>query len=75
MASDLRSTSGVAEATAAADGTARMIPHHIGGQRMEGAAERRGQVYNPASGAVLAQVPFAGESEVDLAVQAAGRAQ
>ncbi|MGH7692055.1 MAG: CoA-acylating methylmalonate-semialdehyde dehydrogenase [Candidatus Dormibacteria bacterium] len=52
-----------------------MIPHHIGGQRMEGAAERRGQVYNPASGAVLAQVPFAGESEVDLAVQAAGRAQ
>ncbi|SHH11621.1 CoA-acylating methylmalonate-semialdehyde dehydrogenase [Streptoalloteichus hindustanus] len=50
------------------------VPHWIDGKPWEGVAERVGEVFDPATGAVSAQVDFAGPAEVDLAVAAAARA-
>ncbi|SAL18413.1 methylmalonic acid semialdehyde dehydrogenase [Caballeronia turbans] len=47
------------------------LTHFIGGKRVEGASERFGDVFNPATGAVASRVPLAGASEVDAAVAAA----
>ena len=49
------------------------IGHWINGSDVAGGA-RRGPVYNPATGAVAAEVALAGPSEVDAAVAAAHRA-
>ena len=38
---------------------AEMLHHYIGGQRVAGAGGRTGDVTNPATGEVVAQVPFA----------------
>ena len=54
-----------------------MISHFIDGKITEGvtgAAGRRGDVYNPATGAVADQVAFASTEDVDAAVAAAVRA-
>jgi malonate-semialdehyde dehydrogenase (acetylating) / methylmalonate-semialdehyde dehydrogenase len=51
--------------------TARHITHWIGGKPWAGDAERRGDVYNPATGKVSGQVDFAAPAEVDAAVAAA----
>jgi malonate-semialdehyde dehydrogenase (acetylating)/methylmalonate-semialdehyde dehydrogenase len=47
------------------------IPHWIGGKAVAGAATRHGDVFNPATGAVTAQVPFASAAELDQCVQVA----
>ncbi|MCM2425839.1 CoA-acylating methylmalonate-semialdehyde dehydrogenase [Streptomyces sp. RKAG337] len=47
------------------------ITHWIAGQAWTGTAERRGDVYDPATGAVTGQVDFASIREVDQAVSAA----
>src|SRR5438309_8607091 len=50
------------------------ITHWIDGKMYERAAERHGDVYNPATGEVAAKVAFATPSVVDEAVDAAARA-
>jgi malonate-semialdehyde dehydrogenase (acetylating)/methylmalonate-semialdehyde dehydrogenase len=50
------------------------ITHWIDGKPWGGVAERSGKVYDPATGAVAAQVDFATEAEVDEAVAAAAAA-
>ncbi|MBQ1083707.1 CoA-acylating methylmalonate-semialdehyde dehydrogenase [Nocardiopsis sp. B62] len=47
------------------------VTHWIGGGAHEGPAERTGDIYNPASGAVTGTVALAGTEEVDAAVAAA----
>ena len=47
------------------------LKHYIGGQSIEGYSGRTGDVFNPATGNVTAQVPFASREEVDRAVVAA----
>ena len=51
------------------------LTHWINGAAVPGASARFGDVYNPAAGEVVAQVPFASASEVDGAVAAALEAQ
>jgi malonate-semialdehyde dehydrogenase (acetylating)/methylmalonate-semialdehyde dehydrogenase len=46
----------------------------IGGRWETSGSARRGPVYNPSSGSVIATVPFCTASEVDRAVQSAARA-
>ena len=50
------------------------ITHWINGKPWTGPAERTGKVYDPATGAVAAEVDFAGAAEVDQAVSAASAA-
>src|SRR5262249_49812801 len=50
------------------------ISHWIDGKLHERAAERHGEVYNPATGEVQARVAFASPGVVDEAVEAAARA-
>ena len=51
-----------------------LISHHIGGKTVPGESGRRGPVFNPATGRQTHEVDFAGEEEVDLAVEAASEA-
>jgi malonate-semialdehyde dehydrogenase (acetylating)/methylmalonate-semialdehyde dehydrogenase len=51
-----------------------MLSHWINGAAVPGANGRAGDIYNPATGEVIGQVPFASEAEVDKAVQAAAAA-
>jgi malonate-semialdehyde dehydrogenase (acetylating)/methylmalonate-semialdehyde dehydrogenase len=51
------------------------VGHFVNGRIIGGNAEdRHGDVFNPATGAVVAQVPFAGRTVVDGAVAAAAKA-
>ncbi|KRV51185.1 methylmalonate-semialdehyde dehydrogenase [Wenjunlia vitaminophila] len=50
------------------------ISHWIAGRTWSGTAQRRGDVYDPATGRVTGQVDFAGTAEVDEAVRAAREA-
>ncbi|MCP2166760.1 CoA-acylating methylmalonate-semialdehyde dehydrogenase [Goodfellowiella coeruleoviolacea] len=50
------------------------ITHRIGGKPWDGPAERAGDVFDPATGALTGRVDFAAPAEVDLAVAAARRA-
>jgi malonate-semialdehyde dehydrogenase (acetylating)/methylmalonate-semialdehyde dehydrogenase len=52
----------------------RRIEHWIGGSTDSGDSTRHGIVYNPATGAATAEVPFATAADVDRAVAAATRA-
>src|SRR6202034_3812373 len=54
--------------------TAKHISHWIGGQPWEGAAERHGDIYDPATGEVTGTVDFASAAVVDDAVAAAAKA-
>lgn len=54
--------------------TLPMIGHYINGQHIAGNGEQKGDVFNPATGAVQAQVRFATESEVQHAISAAAEA-
>lgn len=47
------------------------LTHYIGGKEWEGKAERAGQVFNPATGHVVAEVDFASSEVIDLAVRTA----
>ena len=53
----------------------RDITHFIDGASLAGASGRYGDVFNPNTGEVQAKVALASAVEVDLAVQAALRAQ
>ncbi len=53
------------------NGMGKHVTHWIGGAAHEGPSERRGDVYNPASGRVTGTVDLAGPKEVDAAVAAA----
>lgn len=50
------------------------IPHFIGGTRTESKSSRSGDIFNPATGEVTAQVGFADEAEIDQVVTVAGEA-
>lgn len=50
-----------------------LIRHHVAGQSV-GSAERTGPVYDPATGAVQAEVAFASTAETDAAIAAAAAA-
>ena len=50
------------------------ITHFIGGKKWEGVAQRTGEVFNPATGAVVAHVDFATADVLDNAVQVAQKA-
>ena len=52
----------------------KTITHWIDGKPWSGAAEQRGPVFNPASGAVSGEVALGGAAEVDEAVSAARQA-
>lgn len=45
------------------------ITHYIGGKPVAGTSDRFGEVFNPATGDVAAQVPYASRSEMDAVVQ------
>ncbi|MEQ8442877.1 MAG: CoA-acylating methylmalonate-semialdehyde dehydrogenase [Alphaproteobacteria bacterium] len=45
------------------------ISHFIGGQEVAGTSGRFGDVFNPATGEVMAKVPYASRSEIDAVVQ------
>jgi len=45
------------------------ISHFIGGQEVAGTSGRFGDVFNPATGEVAAQVPYASRAEIDAVVQ------
>ncbi|MFC4906320.1 CoA-acylating methylmalonate-semialdehyde dehydrogenase [Actinomadura gamaensis] len=47
------------------------VTHWINGKPFDGAAARRGEIYNPATGEVAGSVDFAAAAEVDAAVAAA----
>ena len=53
----------------------REIHHFINGSSHAGTSGRFGDVFNPSTGAVQARVQLATPEELDLAVQAAARAQ
>ncbi|WP_116244947.1 CoA-acylating methylmalonate-semialdehyde dehydrogenase [Nocardiopsis sp. FIRDI 009] len=50
------------------------VTHWIGGARHQGPAERRADVYNPATGKVSGTVDLAGPAEIDAAVRSAREA-
>jgi malonate-semialdehyde dehydrogenase (acetylating) / methylmalonate-semialdehyde dehydrogenase len=52
----------------------RTITHWINGRATEGTSERRGPVWNPATGQQQAEVVLASHADVDAAVTAAARA-
>jgi len=54
--------------------TSKHVSHWIGGKAWDGAAERRGDIYNPATGQVTGTVDFASAAVVDDAVAAAAKA-
>ena len=49
----------------------RVIDHWIGGRAADSSPERLGDVYDPATGEISAQVAFASASDVDAAVEVA----
>src|SRR5262249_1081789 len=53
---------------------ARAVRHWIGGKVWDGAAARTGEVFDPSTGAVQAEVALAGPAEIDAAVQSARQA-
>jgi malonate-semialdehyde dehydrogenase (acetylating)/methylmalonate-semialdehyde dehydrogenase len=64
----------IAEAPAKPKAELGRVSHWIGGQVVRGESGRSGPVYNPATGAVAAEVDFASSEEVDAAVAAAKEA-
>ncbi|MEJ2534228.1 MAG: CoA-acylating methylmalonate-semialdehyde dehydrogenase [Gammaproteobacteria bacterium] len=50
------------------------LDHWIGGRRVAGASGRYGDVFNPATGAMQARVPYASAKELDSAVKTAQEA-
>ncbi|MBL1148539.1 MAG: CoA-acylating methylmalonate-semialdehyde dehydrogenase [Pseudomonadota bacterium] len=50
------------------------LKHYTGGHAAPGSSDRFGDVFNPATGEVIAQVPFASAAEIDATVQIAKKA-
>lgn len=53
---------------------AKLLHHFIAGQPVVGQSGRYGDVFNPATGEVIAQVPFASEAETTKAIEVAATA-
>ena len=51
-----------------------ILTHYIDGKMVEGSSGRFGDVFDPATGQVQKQVPFATEDELGAAVKAASAA-
>ncbi len=51
----------------------KSIGHFINGKEISGKSDRRGKVFNPATGEVQAEVAYAEKSELDNAVELAKR--
>ena len=47
------------------------VPHYINGQRVRGASQRLSDIYNPALGQVIRQVPLGDRADLEAAVAAA----
>lgn len=54
---------------------ATVIPHFVGGERLDGSSERFADVLDPSTGRVQAQVALASKAEVDAAIANAAAAQ
>ncbi len=52
----------------------QVLHHFVDGERREGTSGRFGDVFNPATGELQAQVPFAAKAEVEQAIAAAAAA-
>ncbi len=50
---------------------AKALHHYVNGKRVNGASGRTGDIYNPATGEVSAQVPLASAAEVGAAIASA----
>src|ERR1700761_2025449 len=53
----------------------RQVSHFIDGQRTAGQSTRTGDIFNPSTGQVQANVPMAGKADIDAAVTSAVEAQ
>ncbi|TVQ81985.1 MAG: CoA-acylating methylmalonate-semialdehyde dehydrogenase [Micavibrio sp.] len=53
---------------------AAQLKHYTGGRSVEGGSGRYGDVFNPATGEIIARVPFASAQEIDATVAAAKKA-
>lgn len=51
------------------------LTHYINGEHVKGTSGRFGDVYNPATGEVVAKAPLASTAEVEKAVEVAAAAQ
>src|SRR5271168_4569110 len=60
--------------TLSASSETKTVPHVIGGKPTLGSSSRLGNIYNPATGKVAAQVPLASRAEVDGAIAVANAA-
>ncbi|MDP2232982.1 MAG: aldehyde dehydrogenase family protein, partial [Actinomycetota bacterium] len=49
----------------------RRLAHFVGGKSFAGDGQRWGDIYNPATGEVVTQVPLGGAGDVDAALAAA----
>src|SRR5215212_8806610 len=74
MTAKTATTATAATTATTATATGKTIQHWIDGKTYEKAAERHGDVFNPATGEVQARVAFASPSVVDEAVESAARA-
>ena len=53
----------------------RQVPHYMNGKRVEGTSGLFGDIFNPSTGEVQAQVQLATQAELDAAVDIAAQAQ
>ena len=51
------------------------LTHFMNGEHVKGTSGRFSDVYNPATGEIIAKVPLASDEEMDAAIQAAEKAQ
>ncbi|AUJ64328.1 methylmalonate-semialdehyde dehydrogenase (CoA acylating) [Aestuarium zhoushanense] len=51
------------------------LTHFINGEHVKGTSGRFSDVYNPATGEIIAKVPLASDAEMDAAIKAAEKAQ
>src|SRR5215212_7805832 len=74
MTAKTATTATAATTATTATATGKTIQHWIDGKSYDRAADRHGEVFNPATGEVQARVAFASPSVVDEAVESAARA-
>ncbi|AIF44355.1 CoA-acylating methylmalonate-semialdehyde dehydrogenase [Virgibacillus sp. SK37] len=51
-----------------------VLKNYIGGKWVEGSSDRTAEIYNPATGEVIAHVPISSQKDVDQAVETASQA-
>ena len=52
----------------------RLIEHFVGGKLFSGSSDRKGKVFNPATGQQESEVRLASKSDLDLTVEKAKKA-